>query len=157
MPLHIPLLDTWADLAKLFQDQKTWDFIGNVGYAAAIGIGGFVVRKFGLKIRKNATAIGEITTDVLALAKENETLKTTVTQKDAEIERVSKERDQLRTDYAQQQDSYRMLDHLFELSKLQWGERERSFMQQIESRSTAPLKEIPAPKELPHDSTQHNK
>jgi hypothetical protein len=30
-------------------------------------------------------------------------------------------------------------------------------MQQIDSRPTAPLKEIPAPKELPNDSTQHNK
>lgn len=143
---HFTLLDTWTDLASLFQDSKTWDFIGNVGYAAAIGIGGFVVRKFGLKIRKNAAAIGEITTDVLALTKENEALKLKLSQ-------VEVEKNQLRTDYVQQQDSYKMLSNLFELSKLQWGARENALL----LGPPLPQQNFPAPKELPRDTTENNK
>jgi hypothetical protein len=128
--LALPLLaDLWADIAKLFQDSKTWDFLINVAYAAAIGIGGFVVRKFGLKIRKNASVIGEITSDVLTITKENEQLKARTAQLEAE-------NTQLKTDYAQQQDSYRMMDRLFEVSKGQMNEQIRILeMQLAEARS----------------------
>jgi regulator of replication initiation timing len=117
--LHLPLFylsDIWSDIVKQLQDSKTWDFLINVAYAAAIGIGGFVVRKFGLKIRKNAAAIGEITSDVLAITKENEQLKT-------ENSQLKTENSQLKTDYGQQQDSYRMIDRLFEISKGQLNEK----------------------------------
>jgi low affinity Fe/Cu permease len=124
MPPYFILSDIWVDLAKLFQDSKTWDFLINVAYAAAIGIGGFVVRKFGLKIRKNATVIGEITSDVLTITKENEQLKSKVAQLEAE-------NTQLKTDYAQQQDSYRMMDRLFEVNKTQLNDQIRLLESQL--------------------------
>jgi hypothetical protein len=135
----IPLVaEIWTDLAKLFQDSKTWDFLINVAYAAAIGIGGFVVRKFGLKIRKNASVIGEITSDVLTITKENEQLKT-------ENAQLKVENAQLKTDYSQQQDSYRMMDRLFEVSKGQYLEQIRLLELQLTEARGLPSPQMPPP------------